>query len=76
MAKEPQHTDKHSWGGGLVHYQGGCNDCDAEWFSRNVLGLAAQHAKKHRHNTWAETGHAYSFDGQTLPPPNGSDGGS
>ena len=51
------------WGGGLVHYVGGCRDCDAEWCSRNVIGLAAQHAKRYGHDTWADTGHSYSFEG-------------
>ncbi len=68
--KKPKHA-KHHWGGGLVHYVGGCNDCDVEWCSRNVIGVAAAHAKRYRHNTWAETGHAYVFDGQTLPAPDG-----
>lgn len=74
MSKKAE-TPKHHWGGGLVHYIGGCKDCDAEWFTRNVIGLAAAHAKRYGHNAWAETGHAYSFDGQTLPLQNGSDGG-
>lgn len=51
------------WGGGLVHYMGGCNDCDATWSTCNVIGLAAQHAKCYGHHTWAETGHSYHFEG-------------
>lgn len=48
--------------GGLVHYHGGCHDCDAEWGSCNVVGLAAQHAMRYGHKTWAETGHSYGFE--------------
>lgn len=70
MGDEPTHAE-HSWGGGLVHYEGGCNDCEARWSARNVIGVAAAHAKRHRHNTWAEMAHAYRFDGQTLPAADG-----
>lgn len=48
--------------GGLTHYIGGCNDCGKEWATRNVVGLAAQHAKKTGHSTWAELGHTYIFN--------------
>lgn len=47
--------------GGLVHYNGGCHDCEARWQSCNVVGLAAQHAMRYGHVTWAETGHSYIF---------------
>lgn len=70
MANESKPA-KHQWGGGLVHHHGGCYDCDARWYTRNVIGVAAAHAKQHRHNTWAETAHAYAFDGQTLPASDG-----
>lgn len=63
MSKGKTKEKPRDWGGGLVHYIGGCNDCDATWSSRNVLGLAAQHAKSYGHDTWAETGHAYAFEG-------------
>lgn len=46
---------------GLVYYQGGCNDCDAYWASANVIGLAAQHAERYGHETWAEMGYAYRW---------------
>lgn len=70
MSDTPE-AREHRWGGGLVHYIGGCRDCDAEWSTRNVIGLAARHAKRYGHNTWADTGHAYSFDGRTLPASSG-----
>ena len=46
---------------GLVHYHGGCEDCPANWGTRNVIGLAAQHAEKYGHTTWAETGYSYRW---------------
>ena len=45
--------------GGLVDYRGGCRDCDATWHSRNVMGLAAQHADKYGHQAWVELGSSF-----------------
>lgn len=47
----------------LIHYIGGCYDCDKNWETRNVIGLAAQHHYKTGHCTWAETGHSYTYGG-------------
>ena len=48
--------------GGLTYYSGGCHDCGASWGSRNVMGVAAQHAAKYGHETWADVGYSYLWE--------------
>ena len=52
-----------STNGVLVRHIGGCDDCSARWTSRNVLGIASQHAKKYKHKVWVETSHRYEING-------------
>ena len=48
--------------GGLVTVHAGCHTCGKAWFSRNGMGLAAQHAEKHGHETWCDTFHSYKWN--------------
>lgn len=47
--------------GGLVDYRGGCHECGKSWASRNVMGVAAQHADRYGHQTWVELGSAFEI---------------
>lgn len=60
---------------GLVHHIAGCYDCGKEWGARNARGLAAQHAYRTGHTTWAEMGYrdeygpnAYNSKARAEPP--------
>ena len=51
--------------GGLVDYRGGCFTCTSEYFTRNVMGLAAQHAERHPdHDVWCELGYSWTWGPQ------------
>ena len=47
--------------GGLVDYRGGCRDCGASWASRNVMGIAVQHADRYSHQVWVELGSSFEI---------------
>lgn len=49
-------ADCEQW---LTHFVGDCQDCDATFSSRNVQGLAAQHADKYGHEVHVELGYAF-----------------
>jgi hypothetical protein len=51
--------------GGLVDFRGGCFTCSKFWSTKNVMGLAAQHAEKNPgHETWAEMGYSFIWNAQ------------
>ncbi|WP_049900099.1 hypothetical protein [Natrinema altunense] len=39
---------------GVIAVNYGCHDCEFGGEARNGVGLAAQHAEKYGHSTWAE----------------------
>ena len=45
--------------GGMTHAQGVCFTCDKLWFTKNVMGLTAQHANRYGHECWVETCNSY-----------------
>ena len=54
--------------GGLVHYYGHCRDCEKEWYTRNAMGLAAQHAQRYGHQAWVETGYHHELTPDGIEP--------
>lgn len=45
--------------GALVRHVGQCQNCGWTVTSRNVHGIAAQHADRYHHEVVVETGHRY-----------------
>lgn len=52
---------------GMYSYIGGCDECDISWESRNVAGVAVQHARKYGHHCWYETGFSIDCSGDQAP---------
>jgi hypothetical protein len=51
--------------GGVVMGHANCDNCT--WTSesyKNILALAANHAKHHKHQVRVEVGYAYIYDGR------------
>ena len=48
--------------------RGGCHTCDGEpvWTTGNALALAAMHARKYGHRTWAYSRVRVDYDGSPL----------
>lgn len=40
---------------GVVHAEGGCNQCGRKWEGLNAMAQAARHAEAKRHPTWARS---------------------
>ncbi len=47
----------------MVDARAGCEDCDWKCFTRNAHGVAAKHAKYHKHKTWVDIATSYTYDG-------------
>lgn len=53
---------------GVSSIMAGCFDCwgsDAHWFTRNAMGLAAQHHDRTGHITWCEQVVNVTYGGRT-----------
>lgn len=47
--------------GGLVHWDGECEDCGKKFTSKNALAVAARHTDATGHTTRVETGYSTKF---------------
>lgn len=54
--------------GGVVHGIATCDDCAWESSSyKNILAVAANHAKHHKHKVRVEVAYNYIYDGRRGP---------
>lgn len=59
-------------GGGLVHINAYCVECDKTWDSKNAHGVAVQHHDKTGHEVHVEAGYVYIYGGPAKEKKNAS----